>query len=156
MSVCTAYPCLLKNRQIFSVRISETLSLNQYVAIRREWPHKVRKCFWYSTLFLGYCYTNFAKTKFLSNNQSSGFEILFVVTWDCRQSSPDSSSVADWWLRPACKAEKRVRYADGNLPKCKKESLFGPSFFVTPTGLKPVTFWSVVRRSILLSYAANP
>ena len=28
MSVCIAYPCLLKNRQIFSVRISETLSLN--------------------------------------------------------------------------------------------------------------------------------
>ena len=28
----------------------------------------------------------------------------------------------------------------GNLPKRKKESLFGPSFFVTPTGLKPVTF----------------
>lgn len=34
MSVCIAYPCLLKNRQIFSVRISEILSLNYYVAIR--------------------------------------------------------------------------------------------------------------------------
>lgn len=31
MSVCIAYPCLLKNRQIFSVRISETLSLYQKV-----------------------------------------------------------------------------------------------------------------------------
>ena len=28
----------------------------------------------------------------------------------------------------------------GNLPKRKKESLFRPSLFVTPTGLKPVTF----------------
>ena len=42
---------------------------------------------------------------------------------------------------------KRGRHADGDLPKCKKESLFRPSLLVTPTGLKPVTFWSVVRCS---------
>ena len=51
---------------------------------------------------------------------------------------------------------KKGRHADGNLPKCKKESLFWPSFLVTPTGLKPVTFWSVVRCSIQLSYGAIP
>ena len=43
MSVCIAYPCLLKNRQIFSERISETLSLNQYVTAHLGQHHKVRK-----------------------------------------------------------------------------------------------------------------
>ena len=36
--------------------------------------------------------------------------------------------------------KKKVAARMGNLPKRKKESLFRSSFFVTPTGLKPVTF----------------
>lgn len=36
--------------------------------------------------------------------------------------------------------KKKVAARMGNLPKRKKESLFRPSFLVTPTGLKPVTF----------------
>ena len=36
--------------------------------------------------------------------------------------------------------KKKGCRTDGNLPKCKKENLFRPSLFVTPTGLKPVTF----------------
>ncbi len=43
MNVCIAYPCLLKNRQIFSVRISETLSLNNLLQSVRELQGKVTK-----------------------------------------------------------------------------------------------------------------
>lgn len=55
MSVRIAYPCLLKNRQIFSVRISETLSLNEYVAARSGLPDKIRKLFLNTQHPAGYC-----------------------------------------------------------------------------------------------------
>ena len=85
-SVCIAYPCLLKNHQIQSSKISETLSLNKNVAIRRDSFAKIVNVRQNTTL-LGYCRKKYVgakirKTSFRSNSCKAGNEILIFVIWE--------------------------------------------------------------------------
>lgn len=66
------YPCACQNRQILSSRISETLSLNQYVAICMEWLHKIRKCFLIRNAHKGYCRGKYPQNKVI---------IQYLVVW---------------------------------------------------------------------------
>ena len=82
---CRLSSSLLKLSDFYS-RISETLSLNKYVAIRRDSSAKlviVRQ----NTTLLGYCRKKYVgakirKTNFRSNSRTARNEILIFVTWE--------------------------------------------------------------------------
>ena len=58
--------------------------------------------------------------------------------------------------RPESFASIRLNERFVSLMNAKDPSIFDERVFVTPSGFKPETFWSVVKCSIQLSYGAIP